>query len=78
MAGHYFENENHQSVIPGTISRGLRYLYGEEGVLNSCALPKEPGKVFKLFAGSNQTDRSEAFTPRASESEKSLRERTLQ
>ena len=22
-----FENENHQSVLPGSVSRGLRYIY---------------------------------------------------
>ena len=25
---HYFEDENHQSVLPGTASRGLRFIYG--------------------------------------------------
>ena len=25
----FFEDENHQSVIPPTISRGLRYIYGK-------------------------------------------------
>lgn len=25
---HYFEGENHQSVVPATVSRGLRFVYG--------------------------------------------------
>lgn len=25
---HYFEDENHQSVVPATVSRGLRFVYG--------------------------------------------------
>lgn len=26
---HYFEDENHGSVIPATVSKGLRYVYSE-------------------------------------------------
>lgn len=28
---HYFEDENHQSVVPPTVSRGLRFIYGSQG-----------------------------------------------
>ena len=27
---HMFEDENHNSVVPATISRGLRYIYGSQ------------------------------------------------
>jgi hypothetical protein len=30
FSSHIFENETHTSVIPATISRGLRYIYGEQ------------------------------------------------
>jgi len=30
FASHFFEDETHTSVVPATISRGLRYIYGEE------------------------------------------------
>lgn len=28
---HYFEDENHQSVVPATVSRGLRFIYSSPG-----------------------------------------------